>query len=157
MLWNLLWSYNLNFNNILLQKHWPWRLQIDLPKVICILFLVSKPSQGHKSGRLKNFFSSSYSIPNVKPFKELILVIAPIGMLDLSSTLGLDSVCQMGLRWISLAFPHLFMKEGSLLVLPIGKRLCIYVEFGLGDKILAHSLVNVDMTSVHKMKIFTWV
>jgi hypothetical protein len=39
--------------------------------------------------------------------------------------------------------PHLFMKEGSLLALPIGKRLCIYVGFGLKDKNLAHSLANV--------------
>jgi len=40
--------------------------------------------------------------------------------------------------------PHLFIKEGSLLALPIGKRLCIYVEFGLRDKSLAHSLANVE-------------
>jgi hypothetical protein len=39
-----------------------------------------------------------------------------------------------------------------LLDLPIGKRLCICARFGLGDKILAHSLANVEMTSVHKMK-----
>jgi hypothetical protein len=25
------------------------------------------------------------------------------------------------------------------------------------DKMLAHSLANVEMTSVHKMKIFTWM
>ncbi len=29
--------------------------------------------------------------------------------------------------------------------------------FGLGDKILDHSLANVEMTSVHIMKIFTWM
>jgi hypothetical protein len=49
------------------------------------------------------------------------------------------------------------MKEGSLLALPIRKKLCTCVGFGLGDKILAHSLANVEMTSVHKMKIFTWM
>jgi hypothetical protein len=36
----------------------------------------------------------------------------------------------------------------ALLVLPIGKKLHICVGFGLGDKILAHSLANVEMTSV---------
>jgi len=44
-----------------------------------------------------------------------------------------------------------------LLVLPIGKRLHICAGFGLGDKILANSLANLEMTSVHKMKIFTWM
>jgi hypothetical protein len=44
-----------------------------------------------------------------------------------------------------------------LLALPIGKRPCIYAKFGLGDKILAHPLTNVEMTSVHRMKIFTWM
>jgi hypothetical protein len=44
-----------------------------------------------------------------------------------------------------------------LLALHIGKRLHIYARFGLGDKILAHSLTNVEMTSVHRMKIFTWM
>jgi len=44
-----------------------------------------------------------------------------------------------------------------LLALPIGNKLCIYVRFGFGDKILAHSLTNVETTSVHKMKIFTWM
>jgi len=44
-----------------------------------------------------------------------------------------------------------------LLALSIGKRLCIYARFGFGDKTLAQSLANVEMTSVHKMKIFTWM
>jgi hypothetical protein len=44
-----------------------------------------------------------------------------------------------------------------LLVLPIGKRLHICAGFGLGDKNFAHSLANVEMTSVHRMKIFTWM
>jgi len=44
-----------------------------------------------------------------------------------------------------------------LLAMPIGKRLRIYARFGFGDKILVHSLANVDMTSVHIMKIFTWI
>jgi len=39
----------------------------------------------------------------------------------------------------------------DLLALPIGKKLRIYVEFGLGDKILTHSLANVEMTSVYIM------
>jgi len=51
------------------------------------------------------------------------------------------------LRWMSCC----------LLALPIGKRLCIYAGFGLGDKILAHSLTNVGMINVHKMKIFRWM
>jgi len=38
------------------------------------------------------------------------------------------------------------------LALPIGKRLCICVGFGLGDKNFAHSLANVEMTNVHKIK-----
>jgi len=44
-----------------------------------------------------------------------------------------------------------------LLVLPIRKRLHLYVRFRLEDKILVHSLANVEMTNVHKMKIFTWM
>jgi hypothetical protein len=44
-----------------------------------------------------------------------------------------------------------------LLVLPIVKRIHICARFGLGDKILVHSLANVEMTNVHKMKIFTWM
>jgi hypothetical protein len=44
-----------------------------------------------------------------------------------------------------------------LLALHIGKSLHIYVRFGLGDKILAHSLTNVEMTSVHRMIFFTWM
>jgi len=44
-----------------------------------------------------------------------------------------------------------------LLALSIGKRLRSYARFGFGDKILAQSLANVEMTSVHKMKIFTWM
>jgi hypothetical protein len=58
------------------------------------------------------------------------------------------------------------------LALPIKKRLpsedsfigfahkeetTICAGFGLGDKILVHSLANVEMTSVHRMKIFTWM
>jgi hypothetical protein len=45
----------------------------------------------------------------------------------------------------------------DLLALPRGKRLCIYVRFGLGDELLAHSLANVELTNVHKMKIFSWL
>jgi hypothetical protein len=45
----------------------------------------------------------------------------------------------------------------SLLALPTGKRLCICARFGLGDKKFAHSLANMEMTSVYKMKIFTWM
>jgi hypothetical protein len=44
-----------------------------------------------------------------------------------------------------------------LLALPKGKRVHICGGFGLGDKILDHSLANVEMTSVHIMKIFTWM
>jgi hypothetical protein len=44
------------------------------------------------------------------------------------------------------------------LVLPVGKKLHIYAGFGFGDKILAHSLVNVEMTNVHMDAIFhVWV
>jgi len=49
------------------------------------------------------------------------------------------------------------MIEDSLLGLPIGKRLHICARFGLGDKKFAHSLANVAMISVHKLKIFTWM
>jgi hypothetical protein len=49
------------------------------------------------------------------------------------------------------------MKEGRLLTLPIGKRLHVCARFGLWDKKFAHSLANVAMTSVHKMKIFPWM
>jgi len=52
---------------------------------------------------------------------------------------------------------YLSMKEGSLLALPVGKRLHICARFVLGDKILVHSLANVEMTSVHKMKFFIWM
>jgi hypothetical protein len=45
----------------------------------------------------------------------------------------------------------------GLLALSIGKRLCVYAGFGLGDKILAHSLANVEMTIVHRMKFFIWM
>ncbi len=44
-----------------------------------------------------------------------------------------------------------------LLALPIGKKLHICVGFELGDKILVHWLANVEMISVHRMKIFTWM
>jgi hypothetical protein len=44
-----------------------------------------------------------------------------------------------------------------LLALPIGNKLCIYIRFGFRDKILAHSLTNVETTKVHKMKISTWM
>jgi len=47
--------------------------------------------------------------------------------------------------------------EGSLLGLPIRKRLHICARFGLGDKKFVHSLANVVMISVHKMKIVTWM
>jgi hypothetical protein len=36
-----------------------------------------------------------------------------------------------------------------------GKRLRICARFGLGNKISGHSLANVEMTSVHRMKKFT--
>jgi hypothetical protein len=45
----------------------------------------------------------------------------------------------------------------DLLGFAIGKRLCIYAGFGLEDKILAHPLLNVDMTSVHIIKFLTWM
>jgi hypothetical protein len=48
-------------------------------------------------------------------------------------------------------------RDDDLLALPIGKTICICVGFGSGDKILAHSLANVEMTSVHRMKIFRWM
>jgi hypothetical protein len=41
--------------------------------------------------------------------------------------------------------------------MPIGKKLHIYVGFGLGDKKFAHSLAKAKMTSVHKMKVFPWM
>jgi hypothetical protein len=44
-----------------------------------------------------------------------------------------------------------------LLALPKMKRLCICAGFGLGDIILAHSLANMEMTSVHIMKPFPWM
>jgi hypothetical protein len=37
----------------------------------------------------------------------------------------------------------------------IRKRLGICARFGLGDKILAHSLTNVKVTSAQKMKILS--
>jgi len=52
------------------------------------IFFALRPSQGHKSGRLKILFSFSDSTPSVKPL-GLISVIAPIGMLDLNLTLAL--------------------------------------------------------------------
>jgi hypothetical protein len=48
-------------------------------------------------------------------------------------------------------------RDDDLLALPIGKSLCICAGFGPGDKILAHSLANVEMTSVQRMKIFRWM
>jgi hypothetical protein len=44
-----------------------------------------------------------------------------------------------------------------MLALHVGKRLHVCARFGLGDKILVHSLANVEMTSVHIMKIITWM
>jgi hypothetical protein len=53
---------------------------------------------------------------------------------------------------------HFLMFEvWCLLALPIGKRLLIGARFGLGDKILAHSLAKMEMTTVHKIKKFTWM
>jgi hypothetical protein len=43
------------------------------------------------------------------------------------------------------------------LALPIGKKVHIYARFGLEDKNMAHSLANVEMIIVHRMKIFTWM
>jgi hypothetical protein len=48
---------------------------------------------------------------------------------------------------------YLLKKVVCLLARPIGKRLHIYAGFGFGNKILAHSLTNVEMTSIHIMKI----
>jgi hypothetical protein len=39
----------------------------------------------------------------------------------------------------------------------VGKRLCICARFGLEDKKFAHSLANVEMPCVHKMKFFIWM
>jgi hypothetical protein len=44
-----------------------------------------------------------------------------------------------------------------VLALPIGKKLRICARFGLGHKCVAHSLANVEMANVSKMKIFTWM
>jgi hypothetical protein len=43
------------------------------------------------------------------------------------------------------------------LALSIEKKLVISAGFGLGDKKIVHSLVNVEMTSVHGMKFFRWM
>jgi hypothetical protein len=52
----------------------------------------------------------------------------------------------------------MFLKEFPIAPhLPIGKRLRICAGFGLEDKILAHSLANVKMTSIHKVKTFKWM
>lgn len=53
-----------------------------------------------------------------------------------------------------------FIIEGppaSYIPIPIRKRPRICARFGLGDRILSHSLINVEMTSVQRMKIFTWM
>ncbi len=48
--------------------------------------------------------------------------------------------------------------EMNLKGLPMQIRLVIMMKGSLlGDKILAHSLANVEMTSVQKMKLFTWM
>jgi hypothetical protein len=63
-----------------------------------------------------------------------------------------------GVKAKSYQVLDMFLKEFAIaLHLPIGKRLHIYAGFELGDKILVHSLANVKMTSVHKMKIFRWM
>jgi hypothetical protein len=49
------------------------------------------------------------------------------------------------------------IRDDELLALFIGKSLCICAGFGPGDKIFSHSLANVEMTSVHRMKIFRWI
>jgi hypothetical protein len=58
---------------------------------------------------------------------------------------------------VSICNKYLVMKEGSLLALPIGKRLHICARFVLGDKILVRSLANVEMTKVHKINFFIWM
>jgi hypothetical protein len=55
-----------------------------------------------------------------------------------------------------LKFMHLNTKH-YLLALPIGEKLQIYARFGLGYKKFAHLLANVEMTIVHRMKIFQWM
>jgi hypothetical protein len=79
--------------------------------------------------------------------------------------MGLSTSIQKGI-WLKIRLPmQRFQRYGhpppyfviGLLTLSVGKRLCISVGFELGDKILAHSLANVEMISVHKMKIFTWM
>jgi hypothetical protein len=48
-------------------------------------------------------------------------------------------------------------RDDDLMAQPIGKRLRICAGFGLGDKILAHSLANVEMRSFHRIKIARWM
>jgi hypothetical protein len=69
------------------------------------------PIQGHEVqhllvtwGRLKRFFNISALTATVKPL-GLISTFAPIGMLDLSSTLSFDSLCKVGLSAKELLFP----------------------------------------------------
>jgi len=59
--------------------------------------------------------------------------------------------------WLVLLAQSVTRVWKLLLALPIEKRLHICAGFGLGDKILAHSLADVEMTSVHRMKIVTWM
>ncbi len=59
--------------------------------------------------------------------------------------------------WLVLLAQSVTRVWKLLLALPIEKRLCIFVGFGFGDKILAHSLANIEMTNVHRMKIVTWM
>jgi hypothetical protein len=52
----------------------------------------------------------------------------------------------------------MFLKEFPIAPhLPIGNKLRIYAGFGFRDKIFAHSLANVKMTSMHKMKTSIWM
>jgi hypothetical protein len=63
-------------------------------------------------------------------------------------------------RHLSTNKIHYILVLSSLLALLIGKkRLCICAGFGfgLGDKILAHSLTNMGTTNVDRMKIFRWM
>ncbi len=60
------------------------------------------------------------------------------------------------LRW-TIVVGEIFFTLNVLSILficsaHVRKRLCIYAGFGLGDKILAHSLANVEMTNVIQWK-----
>jgi hypothetical protein len=95
---------------------------------------------------------SVFTLASTCIFSPLLLFCAYIYVFNAFQFYGFRGLCACV---VTICFLSSFVY--ILLAPPIMKKLHICARFGLGDKILAHSLANVKLTSVHRMKIFTWM